>query len=95
MESALTAGSVKRSASDDVSLPAAKRLKPINTITKHHRISAKQPNVALIHYAPQDAGLVEDQLRRSVCIALHAAGFESAQSDAVEGLLAATEECKV
>jgi hypothetical protein len=94
MESALTAGSVKRSAPGDTSLPSTKRLKATNTITKHHLVGVRQPNAALLHYGPQDASIVEDQLRRSVCIALYAAGFETAHSDAVEGLLAATEECQ-
>lgn len=84
---------LKRSASDEEAERAAKRAKSTHTVIKHHAPAGRQSGVDLLQLGSLDAGLAEDSLRRAACIALYAAGFTSAQPDALESLLAATEEC--
>ena len=98
MESSSTAAGIKRSATDDVDVSTGrplKRVRPTETVTKHHRISVRQLGAELIQRGPQDAAAIEQDLTRAISVALFAAGFKSAQPDALQSLLAATEECQL
>lgn len=97
MESSSIAAGIKRSATDDVDASAArplKRVRPTETVIKHHHTSVRQLGAELIQRGPQDAAAIEQDLTRAISIALFAAGFTSAQPDALQSLLAATEECQ-
>lgn len=88
--------SLKRSAPDDLTDPSHPTKRPRSSpeiVTKHHSISVRQPGAELLLEGPQDPAAIEQDLTRAICIALFAAGFESARADALQGLLEATGEC--
>lgn len=94
-DSSIVAG-VKRSATDDIdnTTRLSKRPRPTETIIKHHHTSIQQLGAELIQQGPQDPAAIEQDLTRAICVALYAAGFTSAQADALQSILSATEECQ-
>jgi len=96
MEDSSTVAGVKRSATDDISNTTrpSKRSRPTETVIKHHHTSVRQLGAELLQQGPQDPAAIEQDLTRAICIALYAAGFTSAQPDALQSILYATEECQ-
>ncbi|KAI9850347.1 MAG: hypothetical protein M1838_005794 [Thelocarpon superellum] len=86
--SASTSHSLKRpSPSDEGSARALKRQR--RTISHHHRIQNRPPSQSA---APLDNEVAQSMLLRSLGLALQSAGFEGADTAALESLRAAVDE---
>ncbi|KAB8737520.1 hypothetical protein FH972_026479 [Carpinus fangiana] len=67
-------------------IPQAKKAR--TGATRHHTLKYKQPGALLPLALPQDGSIIEQELSRSLCVALHAAGFDSVRTDALESFRA-------
>lgn len=69
----------------------SKKARPL----RHHALRHQQPGALLPLALPQDGSIVEGELSRSLCIALHAAGFDGAKTEALESFRAHVDSCKL
>ena len=77
--------------SDELETPFAKRQK--YGVAKLKATRHKQPGAILHQANPSNPEVLDNQLSRAICVALHSAGFNAVKKDAFESLRELVDSC--